>query len=163
MHCPNCGKRSQVEQKFCRSCGMNLTAVSQAVAEHLSTPHPDQLRPDRLLEHSSALRRMYKLFLMVGVVFLIGMSLLVIWTKEVLGLTGIIIILVGILLALYGIFSALRKKFLNYHESPLPNSLPRPDSNLPSGSLPGKLSVITEPTTEALSFETSKLPEHNEN
>ncbi|MGH9901852.1 MAG: zinc-ribbon domain-containing protein, partial [Pyrinomonadaceae bacterium] len=32
MHCPNCGKRTSAEQKFCRSCGMSLEAVSVSVA-----------------------------------------------------------------------------------------------------------------------------------
>src|SRR5215510_16254089 len=29
MYCPNCGTSTSLEQKFCRSCGMNLLPVSQ--------------------------------------------------------------------------------------------------------------------------------------
>jgi predicted RNA-binding Zn-ribbon protein involved in translation (DUF1610 family) len=37
MHCPNCGTEISKNQKFCRSCGMGLQMISEAVAEHLST------------------------------------------------------------------------------------------------------------------------------
>ena len=35
--CPNCGTEISKNQKFCRSCGMGLQMISEAVAEHLST------------------------------------------------------------------------------------------------------------------------------
>jgi hypothetical protein len=31
MYCPNCSTESQVEQKFCRSCGMELTGVVELI------------------------------------------------------------------------------------------------------------------------------------
>ncbi|MEP6847361.1 MAG: hypothetical protein ABI999_00790 [Acidobacteriota bacterium] len=33
MFCPNCGKEDQTDQKFCRSCGLKLDAVSLVVAD----------------------------------------------------------------------------------------------------------------------------------
>jgi hypothetical protein len=36
MFCPNCGKDNSTGQRFCRSCGMGLEAVSQVVASELS-------------------------------------------------------------------------------------------------------------------------------
>jgi zinc ribbon protein len=33
MFCPNCGAENRVEQNFCRSCGLKLDAISQAVAD----------------------------------------------------------------------------------------------------------------------------------
>ena len=41
MHCPCCGKETPESQKFCRSCGMDLQAVSQAVLAHLSATEAD--------------------------------------------------------------------------------------------------------------------------
>ena len=32
MYCPDCGKANPVGQKFCRSCGLSLKPVSQALA-----------------------------------------------------------------------------------------------------------------------------------
>jgi hypothetical protein len=36
MHCPGCGVKASVNQKFCRSCGFGLEKVSQLVAEQLT-------------------------------------------------------------------------------------------------------------------------------
>ena len=36
MLCPNCGTQTTMEQKFCRSCGMNLEPVSKALAAHFA-------------------------------------------------------------------------------------------------------------------------------
>lgn len=48
MYCPNCGKTSEGEQNFCRSCGLSLEKVAQSLAEQI--PAVD-------LETSQALRR----------------------------------------------------------------------------------------------------------
>jgi hypothetical protein len=36
MYCPNCGKTNSAGQKFCRSCGLQLEKVAQALAEQLA-------------------------------------------------------------------------------------------------------------------------------
>ncbi len=33
MHCPNCGRTTSPEQKFCRGCGMSLEKVVQLLSE----------------------------------------------------------------------------------------------------------------------------------
>jgi hypothetical protein len=33
MFCPNCGAENRAEQNFCRSCGLNLNAITLAVSE----------------------------------------------------------------------------------------------------------------------------------
>lgn len=35
MYCATCGTRVSGDQKYCRSCGMDLQLISQAVSEHL--------------------------------------------------------------------------------------------------------------------------------
>ncbi|MCI0338855.1 MAG: hypothetical protein L0226_14875 [Acidobacteria bacterium] len=49
MHCPNCGMETSKSQKYCRSCGMSLQIISQAVAEHLSEEGAKK-SPDLLID-----------------------------------------------------------------------------------------------------------------
>jgi hypothetical protein len=37
MYCPNCGKITSLEQRFCRSCGLSLERISQLLAELIPT------------------------------------------------------------------------------------------------------------------------------
>jgi hypothetical protein len=43
MFCPNCGNQAAADQKFCRSCGMNLQKVAPALIEHMAETGSDQL------------------------------------------------------------------------------------------------------------------------
>jgi hypothetical protein len=38
MHCPGCGSHASEQQKFCRTCGMNLDGLAERVAAHQGTP-----------------------------------------------------------------------------------------------------------------------------
>src|SRR5437868_6639037 len=44
MYCPNCGKENSDEQKFCRSCGLTLQTISQAMADELPPTTTDERR-----------------------------------------------------------------------------------------------------------------------
>jgi hypothetical protein len=35
MYCPNCGKQTSTEQKFCRACGLGLETIAQSLGEQL--------------------------------------------------------------------------------------------------------------------------------
>lgn len=50
MFCPNCGKKIAADQKFCRSCGLGLEKVAQAVGEQRPAPVDESLeaRKERL-------------------------------------------------------------------------------------------------------------------
>lgn len=35
MYCPNCGKQTSTEQKFCRACGLGLEKIAHSLGEQL--------------------------------------------------------------------------------------------------------------------------------
>lgn len=47
MYCPNCGKQTASEQRFCRSCGLGLEKVSQAVGEQLPAQMDENLLAEK--------------------------------------------------------------------------------------------------------------------
>src|SRR5688572_2360873 len=51
MFCPACGARNSTEQKFCRSCGMNLEQSASSLLEQFpGTPRVDLQKEERMLE-----------------------------------------------------------------------------------------------------------------
>src|SRR5215210_1127554 len=46
MYCPNCAAAAKTDQKFCRSCGMELQAVGQLVDAQTDIKKPE---PDKVL------------------------------------------------------------------------------------------------------------------
>jgi|GEM_PF-859920 len=49
MYCASCGIQTSLDQKYCRSCGMDLQMISQAVGEHLGqTIEKNEARPKKL-------------------------------------------------------------------------------------------------------------------
>jgi hypothetical protein len=44
MFCPNCASKIEIEQKFCRSCGLKLEAVVQVVSEQIPTKEHAKLQ-----------------------------------------------------------------------------------------------------------------------
>jgi uncharacterized membrane protein YvbJ len=35
MYCPNCGTKTSIDQKFCRSCGLSLEKTALSLSEQL--------------------------------------------------------------------------------------------------------------------------------
>src|SRR5215216_6097742 len=122
MHCPNCGKQTSLNQKFCRSCGMNLETVSRVLTEHLSVADPDKLVArvnDKLLA-----RRMYRTLLWGIIAVIFGVALLAIGKDYgLVGLLGLLISLAGMLLAAYGVLSPIKAMTLPSRQSSEPKVL----------------------------------------
>lgn len=90
MYCPNCATETAINQKFCRSCGMNLTLVSQAIISQAlvseattsqsivpgaGDQHPSTaFREDRSEHRQSKFMRWGFVLLFAGLVFTILMG-----------------------------------------------------------------------------------------
>ena len=127
MHCPTCGTKASTDQKFCRSCGMDLWIVSQLVASHLSVTDPSLLPVENM---DGKPHRMAPLLFSGIAAFIIGMALLVAnqhpdWIVPV----SILLLLSGPLTAAYGVFSP-RWQIKRFHRAPLsqPPTMPPAES-----------------------------------
>lgn len=112
MFCPNCGTRNSSEQKFCRSCGLNLEKSIESLLEQLPTAESaNLLKQTKLLEK-------YGNFAFGGfaAVLLLGISILVftIFNKMVLSGENVIF---GLLLLSFIIFAVLTLTYVFLNES----------------------------------------------
>jgi hypothetical protein len=152
MHCPNWGTETSKNQKFCRSCGMGLQMISEAVAKHLSTADFAE-SPDE--SEASKQRRMSILALWGIAAFFVGMALLVVGEQvphhDWIGLIGVLVLLLGAFVATYGVISPLR-------QIRSPSGRPRQSAELPqagptalaSANFLEQVPSVTEHTTRTL-------------
>lgn len=154
MFCPNCGQATTAEQKFCRSCGLNMEKAVQSVAEQLPAVELNkqlrerQRRVDQLL---------YALGGSAAVIFVVSLF----WTiinKIIIGkgqvIAGIIFLafilgfIIFALLMLYreSLVNAARKRSLAQPSLPPTEETARllPESHIEP------LPSVTERTTELL-------------
>lgn len=112
MFCPNCGTRNSSEQKFCRSCGLNLEKSIESLLEQLPTAHQANL-----LKQAKMLEK-YGNFAFGGfaivVVFGVLVLVLTIFNKWVLSGDNVIF---GLLLGLFIIFAFLTLIYVFLNES----------------------------------------------
>jgi uncharacterized membrane protein YvbJ len=159
MHCPNCGKQTSIEQKFCRSCGMSLETISKAIIAHQSISDSDN---PSVGDDSNALRRLgLQLFWGVIVLFM-GAVILSISKKMVqsdwLRLVGLATVMAGMILAMYAVLSPLWKQSSKSSQMTEPKStmeLENRAQTLPE--LPSAPPTITEQTTSILDSEVAKM------
>jgi hypothetical protein len=59
MYCPNCGRAATEGQRFCKSCGLNLLSVSQALSGRVTTQEEQKLYRQRMDEIRHGLRTMF--------------------------------------------------------------------------------------------------------
>jgi hypothetical protein len=161
MHCPNCGKQTSIDQKFCRSCGMSLETISKAIIAHQSISDSDN---PSVRDDSNALRRLgLQLFWGIIVLFM-GAVILGVNKKMVeadwLRLVGLATVMAGMILAMYAVLSPLWKqssKSIPVSEAKSTMELENRAQTLPE--LPTAPPSITEQTTSILESEVAKMLE----
>jgi hypothetical protein len=152
MHCPGCGTETSRNQKFCRSCGIGLQMISQAVAKHLSTADSAESPVE---SEANKQRRMYTLVRLGIVAFFVGMALMVMGKQfpdhDWIGPIGVLVLLLGAFVATYGVLSLLRQITSPSRKPPQPADLPQADPTaLPSANPLELIPSITEHTTRTL-------------
>jgi hypothetical protein len=107
MHCPICGTIASTDHKFCRSCGVKLSVISQLVAKHPSATDPAPLPAES--DASKPHRRTILLF--SGIVSCsIGLALLVANKQgDWIGAVGVLLLVAGTLLTAYVALSPRRQ------------------------------------------------------
>ena len=71
MFCPNCGAENRSEQNFCRSCGLKLDVISQAVAEQTPTKEYAELQKRKELFEKLGIFSLSS-FGLIGLTFLLA-------------------------------------------------------------------------------------------
>jgi hypothetical protein len=153
MYCPSCSKEASRDQKFCRSCGMDLQAVAELVASQPNVSKQAQRREPTLddRQRSMVIWGMILMLAAVGV----GASLKIL-SKDQIHLAGAFtpyLSVISLLIAFFGM-GLMVYPFLQTSR----NRRSRPDMALthePGGSLEPEMLVekpssVTEHTTEFL-------------
>lgn len=111
MFCPNCGAANTTEQKFCRSCGLNLEKTAESLVEQLPTAQKaNLLKQERRLETFGNIA-----FGGFGIVLLLGIAGLVYYIFTTMVLAGNQP-LAGVLLINFIIFAALCLIYVVFRE-----------------------------------------------
>ncbi len=96
MYCPNCGKKTATDQKFCRACGLGLEKIALSLAEQLPTKIDESLqaRKDRLERLGVAALSVFGLGILTFILYNVGYKLMMTQGKFLAGLAllGLIIV-----------------------------------------------------------------------
>jgi hypothetical protein len=160
MHCPGCGAQTSIEQKFCRVCGMNLEALSIALATQSVLPDSNDSHATAI-SHTS--RRIMPWMRWGFIIMFVGAFLGVIGKKfihdDIMSGVGALIAIAGIFLICFGSLPTLAPRSGKSRQSK-PVKAPaqaKPTMPIPLELLPESVSSVTENTTELLEVEKIKV------
>jgi hypothetical protein len=162
MHCPNCGTPASADQRFCRSCGLNLPEFSRLLAEKLPTLRKELQDQKRKIE-----RWGLGLWIAAGASFYLSLywaviSEIIIGKGHVLGGTLFLLVITAISLgALLIFYSASLEKRSTLSRADQAHQPLKGDTapELLTGPNPDLTMSVTEHTTELLEKDDSKESE----
>lgn len=155
MYCPNCGKQTSAEQKFCRACGLGLEPIAQSLGEQLPARVDQSLRErqERLEKLGVGALSVFGLGILGLLVYAVGQKLVASQGSliAILAIIGLVIMFGS------GVLSAIlfaRAKELGEQASkrqPQPNEIETGSTRelLPEGRFE-PVPTITERTTDLL-------------
>lgn len=155
MFCPNCGAENRVEQSFCRSCGLKLDAISQAVVDQYPSEEYAALQRRRALFRKLSI---YSLSVsgLIGISFLLFTAALykmILFGPNVLSWAGTGAIIAFVLLS---VFFFIYPKLFMKSEKVDPRLSPSQDAPLQTNTSkliedrPFEPASVTEHSTELL-------------
>lgn len=159
MFCPNCGGENKSEQNFCRSCGLKLDAVSQAIAEQFPTKEYAELQRRKELFEKLGIFSL-SVFGIIGFSFLIAKAIyykIILLGEDVLFLSGFAALVVfGLLSVFFFNYPKLFMKFekVNPRLSPKEEKqISTPTNKLIEDKPFEPIPSVTENSTELLPIE----------
>ena len=147
MYCPKCGKENSEKPRFCRSCGLGLQTISQALVNELSATKSD----DSSIQIVQSEQKRWRSPLMYGfIMLLLGMAIIIFGKKiaveQLIADLGTLIAVLGVgLLGFQGV-SLIRSQSNPSHESQTLLK-GKPTTELPPALPSGEPASVTEHTT----------------
>ena len=153
MVCPKCGLQVVPEQKFCRSCGASLQAITQRLPESLTLA--DGERRSVVNITSEQISRTNKLMLWGMIILFVGAATGVIGKMlmhdQMVALVGVLVSLAGMFVAAYSSLVPPRtKNYSSLSSTPGLQTPSQPPKSLPEERPIEYVPSITERTTDLL-------------
>lgn len=159
MYCPDCGKENPAGQKFCRSCGLSLKPISQALAGKVVPPASD-VEPTFIDQGEQRFWQNPMIYALLLILFGIIIGVVgdnVFHTNNVSDI-GTIIALLGVgLLGFKGVMLVIAPPRYSPRSQPAPQIEETPRLNL----LSAEPSSVTENTTRQLDASGEGLKERS--
>lgn len=163
MHCPSCGAETTLDQRFCRSCGMDLETVSKLVVAHSS---PEALKLEKTLSKKANQQRMYQSMKWGLSLFILGLAVL--FTTKTLefpksfNLIGGLFLFLAMGLMCYSVLAPMRDGGSRSRKLPASgktSELPAETTKeLPAARVPVPIASVTERTTQLIATEKAGTP-----